>query len=610
MIFGARALVALLCLVASAVPLCVLADDAADDPECAGCAAAFPEATAFLAAKGYAPDEYAVLLAWQESTREGLLTGYHVLDKASWGTFDLYSGEEGRFLDTIELATLGVYPKNWDLGPIEQHTELPASAAAIAPKRPIPVGVTHKALEAAPVELPLLDVGSLVEEDAQRAAAPGKHAQRLGVVRALPRPAIVRGQRTSPGAWRRLSNGGRLWAVRLISKQAKAIRVHFEELALPSGATLIVYNSAKPVEAYGPYWEPWGNDTDLWSASCFADSVTVECYVPQWAAVGGVNLVIDQIVHTYADFELLCWTKVAGACNQDVTCFSEWGTTALGVGAFTFIVLPDQLHCTGTLIADTDPSTQTPYFLTANHCVGSQEGAYGTSSMEFYWLYQTPACGESAPRLADVPRTSGGADLLATVAEHGSDFALVRLRNAPPEGLARAGWSTELPSVGTEVVCIHHPSSDYKRISFGTITDTGSPTQGGEPVKPYDLYHEVLWHLGTTERGSSGAPLFLADSQRIIGQLYGGYASCLATDEPDYFGRFDVTFPLVARWLAADSNPLDIDKSGSVTSADIQLVVNAALGMPVIYNGDVDQSGEIDAVDVHLVIVAVLSPAN
>jgi len=98
----------------------------------------------------------------------------------------------------------------------------------------------------------------------------------------------------------------------------------------------------------------------------------------------------------------------------------------------------------------------------------------------------------------------------------------------------------------------------------------------------------------------------LADTQVIVGQLWGGYAACGKPEEPDYFGRFDKTFPVLEPWLAPVISPMDVNRSGSVDSADVQLVVNAALGIPIPYDADVDGSSAVDAVDVQLVIIAVL----
>jgi len=51
----------------------------------------------------------------------------------------------------------------------------------------------------------------------------------------------------------------------------------------------------------------------------------------------------------------------------------------------------------------------------------------------------------------------------------------------------------------------------------------------------------------------------------------------------------------------------DVDMSGTVDSSDIQLVINAALGITVSYETDFDYSGRTDAIDIQLVINAALS---
>ena len=165
--------------------------------------------------------------------------------------------------------------------------------------------------------------------------------------------------------------------------------------------------------------------------------------------------------------------------------------------------------------------------------------------------------------MSTVPHTTGGADFLAGANNSkGTDFAFLRLNNAPPDGLTRAGYSTDPAAVATAVAAIHHPQGEVKRISFGTITDTGSPRNGGTRLKPIARFHEVHWQEGTTEPGSSGCPLFTVDNPLIVGQLYGGYAGCSATTEPDYFGRFDVTYPLIEKWLSPSSSTEGEGESG------------------------------------------------
>lgn len=584
--------------------------------ECASCKApTFPEAQDFLAGKGYSEDAYTVLLAWSEAARyrAGVhVTGYHVLSKNDGTTFDLYGDANGQLLSQRELLALGIGAKHWELPPVEQREEIPSALAKVLPARPVPSSTEPAVAPSEAVVLDGVDVAGLEAEDAAGADDTGgaKSGRRIGIVRDLPEPIHLEDATASTGGWRMASDGSRVWAVTIESPGAHAMRLHFTELSVPSGCRLIVYNAYNPLEAYGPFERFYPGDTELWSDSCFSDRVVAECTVPEGVSSDGLCATIQDVVHTYKDFDALPWAK-SGSCNQDVSCFDDWADTAKGIGAFAFVSASTQLHCTGTLIADSYAGSDIPYFLTANHCVSMQGGSGGASSMEFYWLFQTPSCDGTAPALSSVPRTSGGADLLATVdVSVGSDFALVRLRNTPPSGLTYVGWTTDVPAVGTELVAIHHPSGDHKRISFGTESNAGSPGAGNVPIKPFDRYHECLWHLGTTEPGSSGSPLMLADSHLIIGQLWGGSASCYRPAEPDYFGRFDVTYPLVSAWLTPSETPLDVDASGDVTVTDVQLVVNALLGISLRYNADVDVSGTVDSTDLQLVIIALLGGAS
>ena len=51
---------------------------------------------------------------------------------------------------------------------------------------------------------------------------------------------------------------------------------------------------------------------------------------------------------------------------------------------------------------------------------------------------------------------------------------------------------------------------------------------------------QVAYSGGSTQGGSSGAPLIDAQSQLIVGVLSGGHASCDDTNAFDYFGRLAV----------------------------------------------------------------------
>ena len=50
----------------------------------------------------------------------------------------------------------------------------------------------------------------------------------------------------------------------------------------------------------------------------------------------------------------------------------------------------------------------------------------------------------------------------------------------------------------------------------------------------------MAYDAGSTQGGSSGAPLIDAKSQLIVGVLSGGHASCDEPDAFDYYGRLAV----------------------------------------------------------------------
>ena len=56
---------------------------------------------------------------------------------------------------------------------------------------------------------------------------------------------------------------------------------------------------------------------------------------------------------------------------------------------------------------------------------------------------------------------------------------------------------------------------------------------------------QVAYSGGSTQGGSSGAPLIDAQSQLIVGVLSGGHASCDDTDAFDYYGRLAVVWLLL-----------------------------------------------------------------
>ena len=115
--------------------------------------------------------------------------------------------------------------------------------------------------------------------------------------------------------------------------------------------------------------------------------------------------------------------------------------------------------CTGTILNDLDPTTQIPYFITAHHCISTQAAA---SNLITYWNFQKSRC--YGPNPSMVTQLTGGAKLLSTGSS--TDYTLLRLYQNPPSGTGFAGWTAAPVDYGSEVVGIHHPQGDLKKISF------------------------------------------------------------------------------------------------------------------------------------------------
>ena len=198
-------------------------------------------------------------------------------------------------------------------------------------------------------------------------------------------------------------------------------------------------------------------------------------------------------------------------CHLDVTCYPEWSSSATGVARITIERSEGSFSCSGTLLNNSRQDF-TPYFLTAAHCVATEEEA---RSVMAFWHYQTQTCNGELPDFLSVPRTMG-ASLLSTLgggtiegrAHPDGDMTLLRLEGDLPDGVMFQGWDAAPQPFGRQVTGIHHPGSAdwdfFKRISFGQIIpDPDSVTSA-------DVYAMVSWPPGQgyTEPGSSGSALF------------------------------------------------------------------------------------------------------
>ena len=331
------------------------------------------------------------------------------------------------------------------------------------------------------------------------------------------------------GVWENLPDGGRLWRLQIYSPAPFSLCLSYDQWYLPDGAQLFIYN-ADQSQIIGAFtsFNNWVDGTNI-TQHVASDVSILELYEP--ADVYGQSVLsISHVAHAYRNLfgapGALDNYGDSGTCNNNVNCpeGANWQTNKRGVAMIT--LSNGSRICTGSLVNNT-AQNQTPYFLTANHCLG------GNNTWIFVFNYESPGCpNQNGPTNQTVANSTLRANNSA------SDFALLQLSANVPAGYNPYfnGWN-RVDAAATNSVCIHHPSGDIKKITF----DNNAPVSSTWAGTPANSHWRILnWEDGTTEPGSSGSPLF-DQNHRITGQLHGGTASC-SNNIDDYFGKFSMSW--------------------------------------------------------------------
>ncbi len=359
---------------------------------------------------------------------------------------------------------------------------------------------------------------------------------------------------SNSGEWYVLKDGTQVWRLAIESPGAISINFEFHEFEIPDGARVHVMNMEG--EELGGFTNANDHGEHVLGVQALrGDRIVVEYSVP--AGVDAGRLRIGQVTHGYRDvFKYARGLGDSGSCNNNVICpaYDPWRDQIRSVAIIT---VNGSGLCTGTLINNC-ANDGTPYFLTARHCLPSG-GNVSTWVFRFNW--ESPSC--SLDQNGPTNQTVSGATLLAQ--NSGTDMALLQLNATPPSsyGVYYSGWDKS-GITGTSSVAIHHPSGDVKKISFDN-NGPGQATYGSAAC-----WRILNWESGTTEPGSSGSGLW-DQNKRLIGQLYGGTASC-SNNIDDYYGRFDLSYPVIQQWMGSCGNTLDgYDPNSPSLALDAQL---------------------------------------
>lgn len=372
-------------------------------------------------------------------------------------------------------------------------------------------------------------------------------------------------------------DGGHAAALILVSPNARALRAGILVNKLP-GETEFRFLSAAdhndtgfpPVPVTGEHinyllqlnrnLDPDHPDAGTyWSPIVPGDRLGIEMYLPPGIEPENVEIFIPFLSHIdvwpLTDSNILSLQDYgdSNSCQNDVVCYPDWQNPKNAVAKMIFTQSGSSYTCSGTLLNDTDTSTYRPYFITANHCIGTQTVA---STLQTLWFFESSSCDGTTQSPAYTTR-NGGAELLwakemtYSNTDENQDITFLELNDPPPPGTFFSGWSVS--SATTAVTGIHHPKGDWKKISFGerqndyTCYYTGGTSYSCNPSLNGSFFR-ILWSDGGTESGSSGSGIFNSNGQ-LIGTLLGGIGTCEGS-ESDY-SKFGTAYAAgnLSQWL-------------------------------------------------------------
>ena len=342
-----------------------------------------------------------------------------------------------------------------------------------------------------------------------------------------------------------------------------------------------------PVITRADFYQEGDKQEILWSPIVDGDTIGMEITLPSREALPGFSVNVERLSHIHVPMKSLGHapepridTLIAKSHNDahiDVQC--RTGKFPPDLDSAVAIVRFEHREgysagCTGTLLNDKDEGSFIPYFLTAEHCVGTEAEA---RSAEFEWFYQAAACGsDTIDNRYHV--TYGGADLLAS--NQYVDIALLRLKRPPPGGVWYSGWSAVSIRPPLEVYGIHHPRLGLK--SYVSSTLAFVKTDGVQSGRIFLTYPH---HEGDIQSGSSGSGIF--DREYLLG-------TAIYPNEYSYFPRF---YPQVRRWLDTDPSqpdhtlPLVMSAANDIQQGFVRIINRSARAGTVRIHA-IDDSGQ------------------
>ncbi|MDR0682257.1 MAG: trypsin-like serine protease [Dysgonamonadaceae bacterium] len=345
-----------------------------------------------------------------------------------------------------------------------------------------------------------------------------------------------------------LSDGTKVWQVGIYSRGAYSINLLFTQFDLPKGGQLFIYNENRSHVIGAFDYRNNSPEKILPIRPVAGEAIIVEYSEPADAEFEG-KLKIGEVNHDYrnilrrepGDSE----TSYAKnfLCMPDVLCSDADETL---VRATVLLVINGSHTCTGTLINNTE-NDETPYLLTAVHCLNDSLASGIYRGMDYYvtkagtviafFNYNRPVCGSNMKATEEMSIAIAQPKVIIEK----KDIALLEFREKPPVyyNAYYAGWSIDTTKYMYPYTNIHHPAASTKRYSLFAkkLALVNYFTKIFDSRGHWEI---SSWNIGSTYPGSSGSPLF-DKNNFLVGSLSGGNSTCKNSNpggESDYYAAF------------------------------------------------------------------------
>jgi hypothetical protein len=427
--------------------------------------------------------------------------------------------------------------------------------------KPLPFAATKSYQDGMFEEMPSFDV-----EKERRADASNENNLRGGYRFAY--KFMTHFNRSNSGASFVLPDGTKVWMLGIRSRGALSLNLLFSEYELPEGAQVFLYNSSR-TQVVGAFNHLNNSEQGLLPVSPLqGDELVVEYQEPARASFPG-RLTVGEVNHGYRSLKGYepGDDRKEYDCMPSPPCFGENGAYALVSRSVVLLTIDGVTACTGVMVNNALNDGK-PYLLTASHCLNKDftvknpdyEAVAGR--IVCFFNYTSPTC----DALMRGTEEMSVASALCRAVNEKNDLALLELLESPPAYYQPyyAGWTIDEHGGTPPYAGIHHPRASVKRINLSA----GNLTLRNLDIQPFSKnvhWNVARWDTGSTDRGSSGSPLF-DSAYRVVGYLSGGYSTCNAPVDDYYAALFKAWSPSaddtgsLKRWLdPSGSNPLSVD---------------------------------------------------